>query len=317
VLAHWDEVDAREASQGHLRARWQELGGAAGTVTVGVKRIRIEPGYWSTPAHVHGRSEEIFFVLGGSGLSWQGGLTYEVGEGDCLVHEDGGPPHTLQAGPDGLDVLAFGTREYDEAAYLPRAGVLWLAEHYVDAADPERTPWMREAGAGPPPLPDEPSPRPPTIVNLAEIQAVAYDRPGYAVVDRHPGEAAGSKRTGLNHMVVEPGQRTCPPHCHSSEEEIFVVLEGSGRLELLPADPPGAAPESHEIRAGHVVSRPASTRVAHSFVAGAEGMTLLLYGTREPSDVVLYPRSGKIAFPGVGVIARLEPLDYWEGEEEA
>ena len=37
------------------------LGQAAGTVTVGVNRIQIAPGGWSTPAHEHGRSNKIAF----------------------------------------------------------------------------------------------------------------------------------------------------------------------------------------------------------------------------------------------------------------
>jgi uncharacterized cupin superfamily protein len=283
---------------------------------VGVKRIRVEPGHWSTPAHVHGRDEEIFFVLGGHGLSWQDGETYEVREGDCLVHLANGRTHTLQAGQHGLDVLAFGTRERDEAAYLPRAGVLWLGRHYVDAADPDRAPWEREAEAGPPPLPDAPSDRPPSIVNLADVAPEPEDRPGYVTVDRQPGDAAGAIRAGLNHQVVEPGQRNCPAHCHSAEEELFVILDGSGRLELQPVDPPGAAVETHEVRRGHVISRPPRTRVAHSFVAGAEGLSLLLYGTREPNDIAFYPRSRKVYFRGVGLMTRLDQLDYWEGEEE-
>ena len=46
------------------------------------------------------------------------------------------------------------------------------------------------------------------------------------------------------------------------------------------------------------------------------GLTLLMYGTREPDDVCYYPRSGKVYFVGLGLIARLgEPLDYWDGEE--
>ena len=28
-----------------------------------------------------------------------------------------------------------------------------------------------------------------------------------------------------------------------------------------------------------------------------------------------YPRSGKISFRGVGVIGRLEQVDYWDGED--
>jgi len=31
--------------------------------------------------------------------------------------------------------------------------------------------------------------------------------------------------------------------------------------------------------------------------------------------VCYYPRSNKIAFRGVGLTARLEKLEYWDGEE--
>ncbi len=66
---------------------------------------------------------------------------------------------------------------------------------------------------------------------------------------------------------------------------------------------------------GHVVSRPPATRVPHVFRAGQGGLTYLAFGTREPADICYYPRSNKINFGGVGVIARLERLDYWDGED--
>ena len=69
------------------------------------------------------------------------------------------------------------------------------------------------------------------------------------------------------------------------------------------------------VRAGHVISRPAATGVAHQLRAGQEGLVFLAYGTREPNDICWYPRSHKIAWRGVGVIARVEPLDYWDGED--
>ncbi len=59
------------------------------------------------------------------------------------------------------------------------------------------------------------------------------------------------------------------------------------------------------VRAGHVVARPAGTGVAHMFRAGDGALTYLAYGTREPGDVCYYPRSNKIAFRGVGIMARL------------
>ncbi|HEX6701523.1 MAG TPA: hypothetical protein VF101_12420, partial [Gaiellaceae bacterium] len=56
--------------------------------------------------------------------------------------------------------------------------------------------------------------------------------------------------------------------------------------------------------------------VAHAFRAGPDTpLTMLTYGTREPNDIVYYPRSGKVLLAGVGVIGRLEPADYWDGEE--
>jgi uncharacterized cupin superfamily protein len=106
-----------------------------------------------------------------------------------------------------------------------------------------------------------------------------------------------------------------PPHVHSAEEEILVVLDGDGTLELTPSMPPGAEPEVHAVRKGSVVARPAGTGVAHAFRAGDSGMTLIAWGTRDPNDICWYPRSKKIFWRGVGVVGRIEQLDYWEGEE--
>jgi uncharacterized cupin superfamily protein len=128
---------------------------------------------------------------------------------------------------------------------------------------------------------------------------------------------AGSARTGLRWARVDPGRIGVPPHCHSAEEEVFVILEGEDTLELWPsprAVDRGAEREDLPIRAGHVVARPPATGIGHAFRAGDSGLTLLLYGTREPNDIAYYPRSNKINFRGVGVIGRIEHLDYYDGE---
>ena len=41
---------------------------------------------------------------------------------------------------------------------------------------------------------------------------------------------------------------------------------------------------------------------------------MLAYGTRRPNDVCYYPRSNKISFRGLGLIARLDDLAYDDGE---
>jgi uncharacterized cupin superfamily protein len=119
----------------------------------------------------------------------------------------------------------------------------------------------------------------------------------------------------MQHVRVEPGALMAPPHSHSSEEEIFVVLDGSGTFELWPSPRYGGELERHAVRTGSCVARPAGTTRPHAFAAGGEGMTVLAYGTREPGDMCFYPRSGKVSLRGLGVIGRLEQLDYWDGEE--
>jgi uncharacterized cupin superfamily protein len=312
TIAHWDEVEAKRHDVGHIGASWADLGSAAGSVTTGVKRIRIDPGKWSTPAHVELAEEEIFYVLGGSGLSWQDGATYEVGEGDCLVHLVEAEAHSLRAGPEGLDVLAFGMRVPAGGTLLRRAGVIWHWPGWAEAPGGKH-PYEREADVGEPELPAEPSERPARIAATRDVPQMERTSGGDVLrLARDLARAAGSVRTGLQHVTVPAGKLSCPPHCHSAEEEIFVVLAGDGHLLLWEGD--GVV--EHPVEEGTVACRPPGTGVAHAFRAGAGGLTLLLYGTRDPRDVCFYPRSGKVFFRGLGLVTRLgELLDYWEGED--
>jgi uncharacterized cupin superfamily protein len=311
-VAHWDDVEGERERQGHLSARWTDLGDAAGSRDVGVTRIQVDPGAWSTPTHVELDEEEIFYVLGGAGESWQDGKTYEIADGDCIVHRVGREAHTLHAGGEGLDVLAFGERTSPTMTFLPRAKVVRTGVTLDVSQGPH--PWEREAAAGPPELPAS-SPRAENIVHHASVPAQYDGEEGRWV---RLGAHAGSERTGLNWGHLAPGRAGAEPHCHSEDEEIFVVLAGSGTLELLPS-PVKAAHAEEEIlpvRAGHVIARPPSTGISHFFRAGDEGMTFLAYGTRRPNDVCYYPRSNKIYWRGLGVIARVEQLSRDDGEPE-
>jgi uncharacterized cupin superfamily protein len=303
VLVHCDDVPQARRELGNVAATWTDLGRAAGSVGVGVRRIQLEPERVPTPAHVHGADEEIFFVLGGSGLSWQDGETYEIEAGDALVHHALGKAHTLRAGDEGLDVLAFGERVRIGGGYLPRAGIYWLFPAWAEAGAGAH-PFERE-----PPLerPAAPSRRPPTIANVRDVEPADRDGETVARRVRDLGRAIGSLRTGLRHYEVPPNKLNAPPHCHSAEEELFVVLAGEGLLAL--------GDEEHPVRPGHVVSRPPGTGAAHAFRAGDDGLTLIAYGTREPNDIVYYPRSDKVFLRGVGLVGRIERLDYWDGED--
>jgi uncharacterized cupin superfamily protein len=315
VIAHWDEVESERISKGHMAGTWRDLGSAAGTRRVGVNRIHVEPGRWSTPAHAELDAEEIFFVLAGSGVSWQDGQTYEIGPADCIVHRIA-DVHTFRAGDEGLDMLGFGQRIVATYTHFPRVGAIGNYPGVtIDVSQGPRV-WDREEALGEPETSRPAQGRPPNIVKIDDVRHDSGDG-AWAELAR----AAGSERTGLNWIRLAPGRRGAPPHCHSAEEEIFVVLDGEGVLELWPT--PGAHRlhgdvelEEHPVRAGHVVSRPPATRIAHSVRAGDAGLTYLAYGTREPSDVCYYPRSNKIFWRGVGLIARLESLDYGDGEPD-
>jgi uncharacterized cupin superfamily protein len=73
------------------------------------------------------------------------------------------------------------------------------------------------------------------------------------------------------------------------------------------------ADEEYPVRRGHVIARPPETRIAHAFRGGGGQLTLLAYGTREPNDTACYPHSNKISFRGVGVLTRVEQVDYRDG----
>jgi uncharacterized cupin superfamily protein len=300
-LANLHEVPAHEVANGHLRGAWRDLGRAAGTRTVGLRRIEIAAGHFSTPAHEHGADEEIFFVLGGEGLLWQEGKTYEVRREDCIVHKPRRGAHTLRAGEAGLDVLVFGQRRDPALTALPRAGVAWSFPRWVALAGGD-SPFTREAAAGPPECPAPAPERPPHVVALEDVPAILGGRA------RRAGQAAGASATGLNHVVLAPGAQGAPAHCHSVEEELFVVLDGGGVLELWERG--AQRPDEHELRAGDVVSRPAGSGVAHALRPGDQGITYLAYGAREPSDMCFYPQSGRVSLRGLGIALRSPEIEH-------
>jgi uncharacterized cupin superfamily protein len=299
-----DEGKGREVAVGHLQGNWRDIGTELGSRGIGLRRIRIAPGHFSTPAHEHGAEEEVFFVLGGEGLLWQAGETYAVGEGDFIVHLPATGPHTLRAGDAGLDVLIFGERGDASVLSLPRAGLAWTRPRWVLLAD-EQHPFAREAAAGPPDCPPPRAERPRHIVALAELPATFGGRA------RRAGQAGGLRRTGLNHVALAAGEAGAAAHCHSAEEEIFVVLDGGGVLELWQR---GAdVPEERPLLAGDVFHRPPGTGVAHALRPGDGGIAYLAYGTREPNDMCFYPQSGRVSLRGLGIALRSPEIEHLPG----
>ena len=305
-LAHWDDVESWRAAKGEMDAVWQPLGRDAGTKGVGVNRVRVEPGKLSTPPHSHSASEESFFILSGSGLAWQDGDVHEVRANDCVIHTAGHYEHTFIAGPEGLEYIVFGTRHPMEFGYLPRSRAVRM--NYVWFEGRVDNPWDVEANA---PLLEygQPAPRPANIVNVDEVEQEVWEG---RVTESPLATHERSKLAGLHWQRIAAGHRGCIPHCHSAEEEVFVILDGTATLELW--NRAGTVTEETALRAGHVVARPPGSRVSHSFRAGPDGVTMLVYGTRSEHDICWYPRSQKIFWRGVGVLGRVEQFEYFDGE---
>jgi uncharacterized cupin superfamily protein len=304
MVIHWDEVEPVEIEGAQLRGTRWRLGAAAGAEGIGLSRYRLRPGERAMPVHVHADEEEIFYVLAGEGRSWQDGRTHAVGAGDCILHRAGAEAHTIVGAGDGLDVLAFGGGSPTGLTWLPRARAWWNGPHWLPHDGPD--PFAAEEAAGPLELPEPEAQRPATILALADAP-IRRANNGDTVRVRHEfGDPLGSRATGLGQLVIEPGALGYPPHCHSAEEELFVVLDGEGTLLLGDGE--------HPVRAGSVVARPPGTGVAHAFRAGDGPLTVLAYGTREPNDIAYYPRSGKVSLRGINAIFHVTRVDYWDGE---
>src|SRR6185437_12627841 len=174
-VTHFDQAPTYVRDHGHIQGRWTQLGIGAGSEGVGVRRIEVPAGRWSTPVHEHGLEEEIFYVLTGEGISFQGGDTAEVRAGDCIVYGANTGAHTLYA-TQPLDVLAFGPRKYDESPGFPRLGMSIVGSRAVDSVDGtvdgEPIQFVREGALGAPELPDRPGPRPASIVNVDDVEGI-------------------------------------------------------------------------------------------------------------------------------------------------
>jgi uncharacterized cupin superfamily protein len=153
--------------------------------------------------------------------------------------------------------------------------------------------------------------QPPFVVHIDDVpeQEGAYPPPFDAEkgsIYRDLGRAAGSQRIGFGHERLLPGRRLCFTHAHSHEEELVYVISGACSLRLIE---PGEAPRDVPLRAGHAVSFPAGTGIAHTFVNhGTEECLLFVVGERRPEeDKVFYPED-----PGYDAHhARTRPAQHW------
>jgi uncharacterized cupin superfamily protein len=132
----------------------------------------------------------------------------------------------------------------------------------------------------------------------------------------------GAKKLGYNLTVVPPGKAAFPFHNHHGNEELFYVIEGTGKLRF--------GKDEFDVRPGDVVAcPPGGPEKAHQFVnTGTVDLKYLAVGTTLDCDVYQYPDSGKVGMTGGRVAGAWPPeasfqskfydesahVDYWKGE---
>jgi mannose-6-phosphate isomerase-like protein (cupin superfamily) len=83
----------------------------------GISLQRYEPGLEQPFAHKHGEVEEIYVVVAGSGRIRLDGEDVEIGQWDAIRIAPK-TVHAVAAGPDGIEILAFGPRGNDDTEML-------------------------------------------------------------------------------------------------------------------------------------------------------------------------------------------------------
>ncbi|QSX29698.1 cupin domain-containing protein [Shewanella cyperi] len=155
------------------------------------------------------------------------------------------------------------------------------------------------------------------LINLNELSESFHDERGKYADTYYPiSEKIGAKRLGYSLSEVPPGKRVCPFHNHRINEEMFLILAGTGTLRF------GA--EEYQVKPMDIIACPPGGRdVAHQLInTGTETLRYLCLSTNDPFDICEYPDSDKIlAMTGeqgnrtLRHISRAgDAVDYYDGE---
>ena len=129
------------------------------------------------------------------------------------------------------------------------------------------------------------------------------------------GKRLGLSKLGVNVTAVKPGRSACPFHSHRVNDELFIILAGSGELRF------GA--ERHAVKEGDVIGCPAGdASSAHQLInTGANELRYLAISSEIDPEICEYPDSGKIGTyfgnddNGLTHMSRSNAsVDYWDGE---
>lgn len=155
------------------------------------------------------------------------------------------------------------------------------------------------------------------LMNIDDVQTMDFGKGGRYQAKLGPiAPHLGARKLGYNVVRLQPGKVAFPYHFHYGNEEMFVILEGSGRLRQ--------GGQEYALRRGDVIACPPGPESAHQISNDSDAeLVYLAISTVDSPEVVEYPDSGKfgamVGRPGAATFRVLgrkgETLDYWDGED--
>ncbi len=125
-------------------------------------------------------------------------------------------------------------------------------------------------------------------------------------------EKIGAKKLGYSITILQPGKKVCPFHNHRINEEMFLILEGTGTLRF--------GEKEYPIKKNDIIACPPGGRdVAHQIINTSDlELKYLCLSTNEPYDICEYPDSNKVMSMVSGEFKHIskadQKIDYFEGE---
>jgi quercetin dioxygenase-like cupin family protein len=114
-----------------------------------------------------------------------------------------------------------------------------------------------------------------THKNLGEVKDSA---PGFGFAEmaeaRFAKDELDAERTGISQLTLKPGKRMPFGHKHEQAEEIYIVIEGSGRIKL----------DDEIVEVVELDAIRIAPEVARGVEAGPEGISVLAVGARHDGD---------------------------------
>jgi uncharacterized cupin superfamily protein len=126
--------------------------------------------------------------------------------------------------------------------------------------------------------------RPAFLVSMSEAPAGEgeYEPGGETFgISTRIGEHAGLRRIGVNLDVVRPGERSTKFHWHHEEEECFLVLSGTGLLQV--------GDRTFRVGAGDFFAKAEGPEVAHQFVNDGDADLRILTVGEHRGDQAEFP----------------------------